>query len=46
MSGGKSERFGSTVETSEPKPYGELVEGSESSKHWFAFGQPVGGFEL
>jgi len=42
----KSERFGSTDEVGELIPGGESMEGSESSKHWLAFGQPVGGFEL
>ena len=32
----KSERFDSTVEIGELNPYGESVEGSESSKHWLA----------
>jgi hypothetical protein len=42
----QSERFDSTVEVGELEPYEESVEGSESSKHWLAFGQPVGGFVL
>ena len=32
----KSERFDSTAEVGELKPYEESVEGSESSKHWLA----------
>ena len=42
----QSERFDSTVEVGELKPYVESMEGSESSKHWLAIGQPVGGIEL
>ena len=42
----QSERFDSTVEVGELEPYEETVEGSEASKHWLAFGQPVGGIEL
>jgi Mor family transcriptional regulator len=42
----QSERFDSTVEVGELKPYEESMEGSESSKHWTAIGKRVGGFEL
>ena len=35
----KSERFDSTAEVGELKPYEESVEGSESSKHWLAIGK-------
>ena len=30
----------------ELNPCEESVEGSESSEHWLAFGQPIGGVEL
>ena len=46
MSRRQSERFDSTVEVGELEPYEESVEGSESSEHWLAFGQPIGGVEL